>query len=95
MSPKCRKPFRSYFYKLLPVASNMHLIKKMLMTCSIFINPKGINMTNIKNKTMASNGGKSSGGRGQSSHPGPGGNWPSTTPGKSGGGRGNAVPKGK
>ena len=25
-----------------------------------------------------------------SSHPGPGGNWPSTTPNKSGGGRGNA-----
>lgn len=28
--------------------------------------------------------------RGPSSHPGPGGNWPSTTPNSSGGGRGNA-----
>lgn len=27
-----------------------------------------------------------------SSHPAPGGNWPSTTGGKSGGGRGNAKP---
>ena len=38
---------------------------------------------------------KSSGnnGRGPSSHPGPGGNWPSTNPGNtSGGGRGNATP---
>lgn len=35
-----------------------------------------------------------SGGRGKSSHPGPGGNWPSTKPSKpSGGNRGNA--KGK
>jgi hypothetical protein len=32
------------------------------------------------------------GGRGPSSHPGPGGNWPSTTPNPSGGGRGNARP---
>ena len=39
--------------------------------------------------------GKSSTGRGPSSHSGHGGNWPSTTGGKSGGGRGNAVPKGK
>ena len=29
-----------------------------------------------------------------SSHPGPGGNWPSTTGEKSGGNRGNAAPKG-
>ncbi|MFM2589495.1 hypothetical protein [Vibrio sp. TBV020] len=36
--------------------------------------------------------GKSSG-RGPSSHPGPGGNWPSTTGNKSGGGRGVATPK--
>ncbi|WP_007378845.1 hypothetical protein [Pseudoalteromonas sp. Bsw20308] len=28
-----------------------------------------------------------------SSHPGPGGNWPSTTGNKSGGDRGNAAPK--
>ncbi len=28
-----------------------------------------------------------------SSHPGPGGNWPSKTPNPSGGGRGNAAPK--
>ncbi len=34
--------------------------------------------------------------RGPSSHPGPGGNWPSTTGGTSGGGRGNSTPtKGK
>lgn len=30
--------------------------------------------------------------RPSSSHPAPGGNWPSTTGGKSGGNRGNAVP---
>jgi hypothetical protein len=42
---------------------------------------------------MAKSNGKS-GGRGPSTHPGPGGNWPSTNPGKvSGGNRGNA--KGK
>lgn len=38
-------------------------------------------------------GGKS--GRGPSSHPGPGGNWPSTTGNQSGCGRGNAPAKGK
>jgi len=37
----------------------------------------------------------SSSNRGQSSHPGPGGNWPSTTGNPSGGNRGNATPKGK
>ncbi|WP_256663417.1 hypothetical protein [Pseudomonas sp. C27(2019)] len=36
-----------------------------------------------------------SGGRGPSSHSGPGGNWPATTGNKSGGGRGNAPAKGK
>ncbi|MCR9849646.1 hypothetical protein OH458_11780 [Vibrio sp. MarTm2] len=36
---------------------------------------------------------KSKGSRGPSSHPGPGGNWPSTTGNKSGGGRGVAAPK--
>lgn len=41
---------------------------------------------------MAKSNGKSSG-RGPSTHPGPGGNWPSTTGNKSGGNRGNA--KGK
>ncbi|MFS6537781.1 hypothetical protein V6D52_10840 [Idiomarina loihiensis] len=42
---------------------------------------------------MAKSNGKS-GGRGPSTHPGPGGNWPSQNPGKvSGGNRGNA--KGK
>ncbi|WP_275257473.1 hypothetical protein [Vibrio alginolyticus] len=40
-----------------------------------------------------SKGSSKSGGRPQSSHSGPGGNWPSTTGQKSGGGRGNA--KGK
>jgi len=35
-------------------------------------------------------GGNGSGGRGASTHPGPGGNWPSTTGKPSGGGRGNA-----
>ena len=44
--------------------------------------------------TSNSSGGKS-GGKGQSSHPGPGGNWPSSTGGKSGVNRGNAIPKGK
>lgn len=39
------------------------------------------------------NTGKGSG-RGASSHPGPGGNWPSTTGKSSGGGRGNAPSKG-
>lgn len=34
-------------------------------------------------------------GRGASSHPGPGGNWPSTTGEKSGGNRGNATPSKK
>lgn len=36
-----------------------------------------------------------SGGRGPSSHPGPGGNWPSTTGNTSGSGRGNGPAKGK
>ena len=36
---------------------------------------------------------KSKGNRGPSSHPGPGGNWPSTTGNKSGSGRGVAAPK--
>jgi len=36
----------------------------------------------------------SNGSKPASNHPGPGGNWPSTTGGKSGGGRGNAVPSG-
>ena len=35
------------------------------------------------------------GGRGPSSHPAPGGNWPSTTGNPSGGGRGNGSSKGK
>jgi hypothetical protein len=35
------------------------------------------------------------GGRGPSSHPGPGGNWPSTTGNPSGGGRGHGPAKGK
>ena len=48
-----------------------------------------------KSNSTPNNTGKSSSGRGPSSHSGPGGNWPSTTGGKSGGGRGNAVPKGK
>lgn len=39
---------------------------------------------------------KSKGGRGPSSHPGPGGNWPSKNPGMpSGNGRGVAPPKSK
>ena len=43
-----------------------------------------------------SNTGSKGGGRGPSSHPGPGGNWPSTVPrGVSGRGRGNAPAKGK
>lgn len=42
-----------------------------------------------------SGGGKSAGGRGPSSHPGPGGNWPSTTGNKSGRDRGNGPSKGK
>lgn len=36
---------------------------------------------------------KSKGSRGPSNHPGPGGNWPSTTGGKSGGNRGVAPSK--
>lgn len=36
---------------------------------------------------------KGKGSRGPSSHPGPGGNWPSTTGGKSGGNRGSAPSK--
>lgn len=43
-----------------------------------------------KSNNSTNNGGN----RGPSSHPGPGGNWPSTTPNPSGGSRGNA-PKGK
>lgn len=44
-----------------------------------------------KSQSSAPSQGSSKGGsRGPSSHPGPGGNWPSTTGGKSGGGRGNA-----
>jgi hypothetical protein len=35
------------------------------------------------------------GAKGPSSHPGPGGNWPSTTGNSSGGGRGNGPAKGK
>ena len=38
--------------------------------------------------------GSTGSGRGPSSHPGPGGNWPSTTGRPSGGSRGNAVPNG-
>ena len=38
---------------------------------------------------------KKGGNRGPSSHSGPGGNWPSTTPNRSGKGRGNAPTKGK
>jgi hypothetical protein len=45
--------------------------------------------------TSGNAGGRNGSGRGPSSHPGPGGNWPSTTQGKSGHGRGNAQPKGK
>ncbi|MEK0161045.1 hypothetical protein WLQ65_18215 [Pseudoalteromonas piscicida] len=45
--------------------------------------------------TASNNSNQSSGNdRGPSSHPGPGGNWPSTTGNKSGGGRGNAPAKG-
>ena len=40
-------------------------------------------------------GGSKSGGRGTSNHPGPGGNWPSTTGNPSGGDRGNAPSRGK
>jgi hypothetical protein len=40
-------------------------------------------------------GGSKGSGRGPSNHPGPGGNWQSTTPNPSGGDRGNATPKGK
>lgn len=49
-------------------------------------------------KKILMSGSKNSGGNGPrtSSHPGPGGNWPSTTGNKSGSGRGNASPsKGK
>lgn len=41
-------------------------------------------------KLMQSRSKCKSGGRGPSSHPGPGGNWPSTTGNPSGAGRGNA-----
>lgn len=44
---------------------------------------------------MAKSSSNSSGGRGPSSHPGPGGNWPSTSGRPSGGGRGNGAPKNK
>lgn len=45
--------------------------------------------------TASNNSSQSSGNdRGPSSHPGAGGNWPSTTGNKSGGGRGNAPSKG-
>jgi hypothetical protein len=45
---------------------------------------------------MSKNSGSKGSGRGTSSHPGPGGNWPSGSSGKpSGGGRGNSTPKGK
>jgi len=47
------------------------------------------------NNGQTGNSGAKSGGRGPSSHPGPGGNWPSTTGGKSGGGRGVGPSKGK
>ncbi len=43
----------------------------------------------------AKGGGSKGSSRGPSSHPGPGGNWPSTTGNQSGGGRGNAPSKGK
>lgn len=38
--------------------------------------------------------GSNGGGKGTSSHPGPGGNWPSTTGNPSGDGRGNSPSKG-
>ncbi len=46
-------------------------------------------------KSANSQGSQAQTGRGQSSHKGPGGNWPATTGSKSGSGRGNAAPKGK
>ena len=45
--------------------------------------------------SKSSGSGSKGGGRGPSSHPGTGGNWPSTTGKPSGGGRGNAPAKGK
>lgn len=47
------------------------------------------------NKGTQSGSGAKIAGKGPSSHPGNGGNWPSTTGNKSGGGRGNGQPKGK
>lgn len=46
-----------------------------------------LTVTKSQSSTPASNS------RGPSSHPGPGGNWPSTTGNKSGSGRGNAQTK--
>ena len=51
-----------------------------------------------KSKSGSTKGGQSGSGntgRGPSSHPGPGGNWPSATGNKSGNDRGVAPPKGK
>lgn len=52
----------------------------------------GSNSGGGKSSGAKGNGGSGSG-RGPSSHPGPGGNWPSTTGNVSGGGRGNAPAK--
>lgn len=49
----------------------------------------------MSKSTTANTPSKTSNDRGSSSHPGNGGNWPSTTGNTSGNGRGNAAPKGK
>lgn len=48
-----------------------------------------------KEETLMAKSSSNNGGRGPSSHPGPGGNWPSTTGNPSGGGRGHGPAKGK
>lgn len=48
-----------------------------------------------QSNSQSNNSTSKSGNRGPSSHKGPGGNWPSTTPNKSGGNRGQAPAKTK
>jgi len=77
LSPKCRQR------KI--VRQNIFLLE-LLEMCSEVKNEHCFTEDNDMAK------GKN-GGRGPSSHPGPGGNWPSTTGNKSGGSRGNAPTK--
>lgn len=68
--------------------------QRVYAQCTSSRKPEGEAMAKSSGGAGKAGGGNSGGGRGPSSHPGPGGNWPSTTGKVSGGGRGNAPSKG-